>query len=293
MKKMILLLLCLFIIVGWASAQVSKVSGTVVSKEDGLPIIGASVVIDGTSISTMTDFEGKFIFKDVPSSSNTLTVSFVGMKSVKVSIAPEMTIQLKQESNTMKYGKNKIIVGYSNFYFDNVEEPLTGFSVGYSRIFDIFTGKPYYLEVGALFQYGTLSIIEEDSWEEKVKYAKINIPISIIYSFNIGNSDFFIYPKAGINISYNTLFESKCVDYEYNEETVDSYFDIPELDTKRFTYGWHIGAELAYKNYILGVNYAADINKIVQVKDSANEEDWNVGHYMKGKTFSVTLAYSF
>lgn len=63
-----------------ANAQTTKVTGTVISAEDNEPIIGASIVVKGTTIGTVTDFNGAFSL-DVPSSAKTLVVSFVGMKS--------------------------------------------------------------------------------------------------------------------------------------------------------------------------------------------------------------------
>ena len=41
-------------------AQNVKVTGTVTAADDGLPIIGASVLVKGTTIGTVTDFDGKF-----------------------------------------------------------------------------------------------------------------------------------------------------------------------------------------------------------------------------------------
>lgn len=54
-----MMMLCLVISIGWAAAQ-TRVTGTVVSTDDGQPIIGASVVVKGTSSGTITDAEGKF-----------------------------------------------------------------------------------------------------------------------------------------------------------------------------------------------------------------------------------------
>ena len=48
-RKLMLLMACLFIGIGLASAQVSKVTGTVISEEDGLPVVGASIVVKGTT----------------------------------------------------------------------------------------------------------------------------------------------------------------------------------------------------------------------------------------------------
>ena len=54
-RKLMLLMTCLFIGIGLVNAQISKVTGTVISEEDGLPVVGASVLVKGTTTGTVTD----------------------------------------------------------------------------------------------------------------------------------------------------------------------------------------------------------------------------------------------
>ena len=56
MKRLTFLLFCLLLGIGMANAQTTKVTGTVISAEDNEPIIGASIVVKGTTIGTVTDF---------------------------------------------------------------------------------------------------------------------------------------------------------------------------------------------------------------------------------------------
>ena len=58
-KKLILFFACLFLYAGMATAQ-TKVTGTVVSQEDGEPVVGATVMVVGTQTGTVTDLEGRF-----------------------------------------------------------------------------------------------------------------------------------------------------------------------------------------------------------------------------------------
>ena len=51
-KRIKLLLACLFLSVGMVMAQ-TKITGTVISEEDGEPIVGATVKIAGTSQGTL------------------------------------------------------------------------------------------------------------------------------------------------------------------------------------------------------------------------------------------------
>lgn len=72
--------------IGIVTAQTSTVSGIVISEEDGEPVVGASVLVKGTSLGAVTNIDGKFSIANVPSSAKILRVSFVGMKSQEVGI---------------------------------------------------------------------------------------------------------------------------------------------------------------------------------------------------------------
>ena len=93
---------CLFIGIGLVNAQISKVTGTVISEEDGLPVVGASVVVKGTTNGTITDMDGKFTLTNVPSSAKTLMISFIGMKTVEVPVGKNLNIVLKPESEVLE-----------------------------------------------------------------------------------------------------------------------------------------------------------------------------------------------
>lgn len=94
MKKVTYLLVCLLVSIGFATAQTMKVKGTVTSAEDNEPIVGASVVVKGTTTGVVTDFNGAFDI-NVPSSNKTLVISFVGMETVEVTAKPTMKISMK------------------------------------------------------------------------------------------------------------------------------------------------------------------------------------------------------
>lgn len=80
-----------------------KISGVVVSKEDGLPIIGATVRIVGTDKGAATDIDGKFEFKDVAVTSGTqIQVSYIGMKSQTLAASSGMNIVLESDAQTLQ-----------------------------------------------------------------------------------------------------------------------------------------------------------------------------------------------
>lgn len=92
---------CLFIGIGLVNAQVSKVTGTVTSHEDGLPVVGASVLVKGTQVGTVTDIDGNFTITNVPSSAGTLVISFIGMKTQEVDIKPVVNVVLNSDTEML------------------------------------------------------------------------------------------------------------------------------------------------------------------------------------------------
>ena len=97
-KRLTMILACLFLSLGMALAQ-TAVTGTVVSQEDGQPIIGATVRVVGASAGAVTDADGKFSIS-MPAGHNKLKVTYVGMvdqdvtvkgNSVRVVLAPDET----------------------------------------------------------------------------------------------------------------------------------------------------------------------------------------------------------
>lgn len=101
-RKLMMLLSCVFVCIGLATAQSSKVTGLVISKDDGQPIIGASILVVGTSVGTITDIDGKFTIENVPSSATKLRVSYIGMKPQEIKIKPFMKIVMTSDSEMLE-----------------------------------------------------------------------------------------------------------------------------------------------------------------------------------------------
>lgn len=73
------------------------VSGTVLNSEDGEPLIGASVILKGTSKGTITDIDGKYRLdiEDADSKNQRLLFSYIGFQSKEVAINNRNTIDVK------------------------------------------------------------------------------------------------------------------------------------------------------------------------------------------------------
>lgn len=104
-----LALLLLFSLLATAlSAQNKKISGKVID-EKHQPVLGASVVVKGTTKGTTTDFDGNFTI-DVPAKA-TLSVSFIGYHTQNVAVGNQnqLTIVLKEEQEQLD---EVVVVGY-------------------------------------------------------------------------------------------------------------------------------------------------------------------------------------
>lgn len=94
---------CLFIFIGIGMmyAQTTKITGTVMSEEDGFPVVGASVLVKGTSVGTVTDIDGNFTISNVPENAKTLVVSFIGLQSQEVPVQPVVKVVLKSDAQAL------------------------------------------------------------------------------------------------------------------------------------------------------------------------------------------------
>ena len=82
-------------------AQTSTITGVVISAEDNEPVIGASVLVKGTTQGAITDLDGAFSIPNVAAKAKTLVVSFVGMRTVEVAIQPNLRVVLHPDTQVM------------------------------------------------------------------------------------------------------------------------------------------------------------------------------------------------
>ena len=104
----------------WAEPDVEKteqskkrtITGTVISAEDKMPIIGANVWLKNSTTGTITDFDGKFSIT-VEGVGGVLTFSYVGCKSVDIAIndQKEIKVELAMDSEALE---EVVVVGYGS-----------------------------------------------------------------------------------------------------------------------------------------------------------------------------------
>ncbi|MGB4901049.1 MAG: carboxypeptidase-like regulatory domain-containing protein, partial [Saprospiraceae bacterium] len=97
----------------------AQVKGTVTSYSDGVPLIGVSIAVKGTSIGTITDIDGQY---DINAGANDILVfTYLGFTSIEESINGRSIIDaaLKEDVKTLE---EVIVTGYGT----QIKRELTG-----------------------------------------------------------------------------------------------------------------------------------------------------------------------
>ena len=84
-------------------AQNKTLRGNVIGEDDGQPVVGAFVTIEGqTKVGTMTDLDGNYVLTNVPQNAKTLVVSFMGYQEARVPVADNLRIVLKADTEVLE-----------------------------------------------------------------------------------------------------------------------------------------------------------------------------------------------
>ena len=111
-KLTVTLLFCFCAFVNNAYSQSQLTISGQMKSNDGTPLPGANVLISGTQIGTTSDFEGKYVLKNVPSDA-VLDVSYIGFQtqSIQVNGRASINIVLIPDSNNLD---EVVIIGYQS-----------------------------------------------------------------------------------------------------------------------------------------------------------------------------------
>ena len=121
MKKLFKISLTLLLMSFCLTAQAqSKITGKI-SDPKGEPLIGASVVVKGTTVGAITDIDGRYSI-DVPASSTKLIFSFVGYAPKEVTIGNSTVIEVILEDGISL--DNLVVIGSRNATRTKIETPV-------------------------------------------------------------------------------------------------------------------------------------------------------------------------
>ena len=146
---------------------------------------------------------------------------------------------------------NSFGVGEYADYLDDIDaenEKLNGFSVGFNKAFSVTSSVPLFVEVGAGLTYAWAKFSDEEdsrdcyygcgnkydmSGKSVSQHLMINVPVNLMYKFQLPNSSVTVEPYVGINLKghilgreRNTLSFDACCDpmdetFEYMKELAD------------------------------------------------------------------------
>ena len=138
-KKILLSLIGVLVFAAGAFAQAKQVRGSVVD-ENGAAVIGASVIVKGTTIGVSTDQQGFFVMNNVPAKSEELQISYLGYKTATVAVAPEVKVTLEPDSQTVE---TVVVTGMTKTdkrLFTGASDQLVADDVKLSGLADISRG---------------------------------------------------------------------------------------------------------------------------------------------------------
>lgn len=108
-NKKNILSICLFFLVFIASGQQRQINGSVLS-DDGQPLPGANILVEGTKTGTTSDFDGSF--KISVNEGANLIVSYIGYVDAKIKVTSKLTYSIKLQSSSNNLSE-VIVVGYT------------------------------------------------------------------------------------------------------------------------------------------------------------------------------------
>lgn len=146
MKKLLLQFVMLFAAVlcaGNVAAQNATIKGRVVDSE-GEPILGASVVYDGTNVGTTTNAKGEYSIKSMKG--KTLVFSYFGLKDYSVEIGTQTRLNVTLEADNIKID-DVVVIGYGEVSRKDLTGALSSVSSeelvksGSSNVFGALQGR--------------------------------------------------------------------------------------------------------------------------------------------------------
>ena len=108
LARVLLLFVALTLLSLDAIAQAITVKG-IVKDATGEPIIGANVLVKGTTNGTITDFNGNFLLN--AQSGDIIVFSFIGYQTQELPVAPQMNVTLKDDTELLD---EVVVIGYGS-----------------------------------------------------------------------------------------------------------------------------------------------------------------------------------
>lgn len=122
-KKLVFILMSLLFVVGAYAQRMVTVQGVVTDATFKEPVIGANIVVKGTTLGTICDVDGKYVLENVPAD-GTLVFSFIGMKTVEVKVDGKTTVNVELSDDVQKL-EDVVVIGYGTSKAKDLTAPIS------------------------------------------------------------------------------------------------------------------------------------------------------------------------
>lgn len=227
LKYVLILLGCMLTL--QTHAQNLQIKGTVTSRDDREPLIGATVKVKGTSNGVVTDIDGKYQLEIAPKD-RLLVIEYLGMKSVEARVPKSGILNVAMETDAMNLDE-VVVTGYGNFSKSS------------------FTGSASTLRAGMLKDVPVLSL------EQKLQGMASGVNITSSSGQPGGNLSIRIRGMGSFNASQEPLFVIDGVPVSSGSLSSDTGNDAAYMNN-------------AKTNLMSTIN-PSDIENITVIKDAA------------------------
>ena len=125
MKQRILLLAVVFLCAAGLYAQTITVTGVVMAADEPDPVIGASVMVKGTTVGTITDFDGKFSVQ--AKVGDVLQISFIGYKPQEIVVSGTQLLKITLQPDNVQLDE-VVAIGYGTMKKSDLTGAVTSVS---------------------------------------------------------------------------------------------------------------------------------------------------------------------
>lgn len=170
-------------------------------------------------------------------------------------------------------------------------QSFTGIGLTWTKATSIMQDQPIFLEAGIGLQYSFYSESENEEYyngfgystyetEENWKMASLKVPVNVIYSYQVPNTNISVDPYLGLRFRFNVYGEVE----EKADGDSESYnlFDKDDMGSSddtwnRFQLGWQIGVKARFNNsFYVGVAYGSDFGEVCE-KVKVSETQLSLG----------------
>lgn len=257
MKRLIIICLmsCLSLVTLMAQEATHDIKGVVTDKQQ-LPIVGALVTVQGTTISTVTDIDGKFLLREVPVTAKRLVVESIGMETEEWEIGTP--IQIKQKREKFSFVASAGIVTSRYTGYGGSSKMGYEFGLGFETRRSAHWAFRLMVELasrGTVYKYNKQGLDYKETWSP----VTLDIPMYFMRRWKLAYKTNLVLAFGpaiswGLGGKVKTETNGEKAEYDIYKKKYDSYY---EEDCKHsllfpFSPGLAYGLGIEYKKWMVG-----------------------------------------